>query len=63
MIYYDTLMKWATEHAVGRSSSRPRGWIKAEDLKMLALQMEQTDPLEYELSLQNNLEDRRNDNG
>lgn len=63
MIYYNTLMKWASEHAFGRSASFPKGWIKAEDLKMLALQMEKTDPLGYELSLQNNLPDWRTDNG
>lgn len=63
MIYYDTLMKWAAEHAIGRSASYLHGWIKLGDLKMLVSQMEKTEPLEYELPLQNNALDWRTENG
>lgn len=59
MISVKDLMKWAEEHAIGRSPSQPHGWIEARDLKMLAYQVEQRDPLEYWYSFQNNLPEEK----
>ena len=44
MIKVEDLMKWANEHAIGRSPSVMKGWIKSDDLFRLAHDVENTFP-------------------
>lgn len=46
MIPVSDLLKWADEHAIGRSPSYPRGWVSAKDILVLARMVEARDPLE-----------------
>lgn len=55
MISVEDLLKWADEHAIGRSPSYPRGWISAKDLLVLVRLVEAKDPLNYYYSTQSNL--------
>lgn len=55
MISVEDLRSWADEHAIGRSLSYPRGWIRSKDLLMLSVQVEQNDPLNFYYSLRSNL--------
>lgn len=54
MIPVSDLLKWADEHAIGRSPSYPRGWVSAKDLQMLSAQVEQNEPLNFYYTLQRN---------
>ena len=47
MIPVSDLLKWADEHAIGRSPSYPRGWVSAKDILVLARMVEAKDPLNY----------------
>ena len=40
MITVEDLMKWANEHAIGRSPSVPKGWIDSRELFQLAREVE-----------------------
>ena len=55
MISVSDLLKWADEHAIGRSPSHPGGWISAKDLLVLARMVEAKDPLNFYYSLQSNV--------
>jgi hypothetical protein len=55
MISVSDLLKWADEHAIGRSASYPRGWISGKDLQMLSIQIEQNEPLNFYYSVGSNL--------
>ena len=55
MIPVKDLILWAEEHAIGRSPSQPHGWVSAQDLRMLSVEVEKRDPLAYWYSFQNNL--------
>lgn len=55
MISVADLIKWADEHAIGRSGSYPRGWITHNDLRFLAAQIEIIYPRDYYYSMQSNL--------
>lgn len=44
MIPVSDLLKWADEHAIGRSPSYPRGWVSAKDILVLARMVEAKDP-------------------
>lgn len=55
MIPVKDLIKWAEEHAIGRSPSVPAGWVSSEQLIMLIEQMKYVDPLPYRYSLTNNM--------
>ena len=50
MISVEDLRKWADEHAIGRSASYPRGWLGADDLRRLALEVERCYPLDFHYS-------------
>lgn len=54
MISVTDLLKWADEHAIGRSPSYPRGWISGKDLQMLSAQVEQNEPLNFYYSVRSN---------
>ena len=58
MISFDDLVRWATDHATGRSATHWNGWISASDLFALAKQVETMYPLEYHYSLQSNLKEK-----
>lgn len=58
MISVSDLLKWADEHAIGRSPSYPRGWVSAKDILVLARMVEARDPLNYYYSLQSNVADK-----
>ena len=47
MISVEDLRKWADEHATGRSPTYPRGWIHESDLRMLLVQVEQNESLNF----------------
>lgn len=47
MITVEDLMKWANDHAVGRSISVPKGWIQSEDLIQLAREIERCNPFQW----------------
>ena len=55
MISVSDLLKWADEHAIGRSPSYPRGWISAKDLLVLVRLVEAKDPLNFYYSVRSNL--------
>ena len=55
MIPVSELLKWADEHAIGRSPSYPRGWVSGKDLRMLSVQVEQNEPLNFYYSVRSNL--------
>ena len=55
MIPVSDLLKWADEHAIGRSPSYPRGWVSARDLLVLARLTEAREPLDFYYSVRNNL--------
>ena len=55
MIPVSDLLKWADEHAIGRSPSYPRGWISAKDLLVLVRLVEAKDPLNFYYSVRSNL--------
>lgn len=55
MISVSDLLKWADEHAIGRSPSYPRGWVSGKDLQMLSVQVEQNEPLNFYYSVRSNL--------
>ena len=55
MISVSDLISWSTEHAIGRSTSYPKGWIRASDLMELAKAVELIHPLEFEYSLISNV--------
>ena len=57
MISVSDLLKWADEHAIGRSPSCPRGWISGKDLQMLSVQVEKNEPLNFYYSVRNNLQE------
>lgn len=61
MIPVSDLLKWADEHAVGRSASYPRGWVSAKDILALARMVEARDPLNYYYSLQSNTAKEKKD--
>lgn len=58
MIPVSDLLKWADEHAIGRSPSYPRGWVSGKDLQMLSVLVEQNEPLNFYYSLQSNVADK-----
>ena len=58
MISFEDLVKWATDHATGRSASHWNGWISASDLYALAKQVETMQPLDYYYSFQSNLQEK-----
>lgn len=55
MISVSDLLKWADEHAIGRSPSYPRGWVSGKDLQNLSIQVEQNEPLNFYYSIRSNL--------
>lgn len=55
MISVSDLIAWSAEHAIGRSASFPKGWIRASDLMQLAKMVELVHPLEFEYSLISNV--------
>ena len=55
MIPVSDLLKWADEHAIGRSPSYPRGWVSGKDLQMLSVQVEQNEPLNFYYSIRSNM--------
>lgn len=55
MISVSDLLLWANEHAIGRSPSYPKGWIRAEDLHTFSIQVRQNDPLNFYYSMQSNM--------
>lgn len=54
MIPVSDLLKWADEHAIGRSPSYPRGCISAKDLLVLARMTEAREPLNFYYSTRSN---------
>ena len=58
MISVEDLRKWADEHAIGRSSSYPRGWVSAKDILVLARMVEAKDPLNFYYSVRSNLAEK-----
>lgn len=58
MISVSDLLKWADEHAIGRSPSYPRGWVSAKDILVLARMVEAKDPLNFYYSLKSNVADK-----
>lgn len=54
MISVEDLRKWADNHAIGRSTSYPRGWVSGKDLQMLSVQVEQNEPLNFYYSIRSN---------
>lgn len=63
MISVSDLLKWADEHAIGRSPSYPKGWVRGKDLQMLSVSVEQKEPLNFYYSLQSNVQIRRESDG
>lgn len=61
MISVSDLLKWADEHAIGRSPSYPRGWVSGKDLQMLSVLVEQNEPLNFYYSLQSNTAKEKKD--
>ena len=61
MIPVSDLLKWADEHAIGRSPSYPRGRVSAKDILVLARMVEARDPLNYYYSLQSNTAKEKKD--
>lgn len=55
MIPVSDLIKWADEHAIGRSPSYPRGWVSAIDLLVLARLAETNDPQNFYYSTRSNM--------
>lgn len=55
MIPVSDLLKWADEHAIGRSPSYPRGWVSARDLLVLARLVEAQDPMNFYYTTRSNL--------
>ena len=55
MISVSDLLKWADEHAIGRSPSYPRGWISSKNIQMLFAEVEQHEPLNFYYSVRSNL--------
>jgi len=55
MIPVSDLLKWADEHAIGRSPSYPRGWVSAKDILVLARMVEAKDPMNFYYSVRSNL--------
>ena len=51
MISVLELRKWAEEHAIGRSVMYPHGWVKHEDLFILAKELERKGPNDFYQSL------------
>lgn len=58
MIPVSDLIRWADEHAIGRSPSYPRGWVYGKDLQMFSVLVEQNEPLNFFYSLQSNVADK-----
>lgn len=58
MISVSDLLKWADEHAIGRSPSYPRGWVSAKDILVLARMVEAKDPLDFYYSVRSNVADK-----
>lgn len=58
MISVSDLLKWADEHAIGRSPSYPRGWVSAKDILVLARMVEAKDPLNFYYPLKSNVADK-----
>jgi hypothetical protein len=54
MISVSDLLKWADDHAIGRSPSYPRGWVSGKDLQTLSVQVEQNEPLYFYYSVRSN---------
>ena len=61
MIPVSDLLKWADEHAIGRSPSHPRGWISAKDLLVLARMAEAREPLNFYYTIQSNTAKEKKD--
>lgn len=55
MIPVSDLLKWADEHAIGRSPAYPRGWVSGKDLISLGKEVEKEHPLIFYYTLQSNL--------
>lgn len=58
MISVSDLLKWADEHAIGRSPPYPKEWVSGKDLQMLSVSVEQNEPLNFYYSLQSNVADK-----
>ena len=57
MIPVSDLIKWAEEHAIGRSPSYPHGWVSGKELRMLSVQVDQNEPLNFYYSTRSNLQE------
>ena len=45
MIAVRDILIWAEDHAIGKSSSYPKGWIRGDDLMQLAQAVKDKEPL------------------
>ena len=54
MIPVSDLLKWADEHAIGRSPSYPRGWVYGKDLISLGAEVDREYPLNFYYTTKSN---------
>ncbi len=47
MIRTDDLILWAREHAVGHSIAYVNGWVRGDDLRLLAAAVTDREPFDY----------------
>lgn len=61
MISVSDLLKWADEHAIGRSPSYPRGWVSGKDIISLGVEVDREYPFNFYYTTQSNTAKEKKD--